>query len=269
MAASSQRTSDTSGTTGGPMAQSQDTVLVVDNDPLVLELVSRSLSREGYRVVTTLRGDDGLRLARELRPAAILLDVVMPGMDGWAVLTALKADPELAATPVVMLTMVDDRNKGFALGASDYMVKPIERTRLSGILRQFRNKTSPRSVLIVEDDPGSREILARWVRQEGWSAIEVDNGQAALERVAQSPPDLILLDLLMPVMDGFTFIRELHKTEVFRRIPIVVLTAKELGKEDRLQLGAVGKILQKGSYNRDEVLREIRGLVASHGPGRD
>jgi CheY-like chemotaxis protein len=262
MALSSVMTSDTGGITGGPMSQSQGTVLVVDNDPLVLELVSRSLSREGYRVATALRGDEGLRLARELRPAAILLDVVMPGMDGWAVLTALKADPDLSATPVVMLTMVDDRNKGFALGASDYQVKPIDRNRLAAILRKFKERRSPRSVLIVEDDAANREILARWVRQEGWSAVDVDNGQVALERVAQSPPDLILLDLLMPVMDGFAFIRELHKTEAFRRIPIVVLTAKELGKEDRLELsGSVGKILQKGSYNRDVVLREIRELV--------
>src|SRR5438105_10858247 len=257
MTPSSVMTGDTGGTTGGARLLSQDTVLVVDNDPLVLELVSRSLSRENYKVVTTLRGDEGLRLARELRPAAILLDVVMPGMDGWTVLTALKADPDLSAIPVVMLTMVDDRNKGFALGASDYLIKPIERNRLAAILRRFRGKKSPRSVLIVEDDASNREILARWVRQEGWSAIEVDNGQVALERVAQSPPELILLDLLMPVMDGFAFIRELHKTQGFRRIPIVVLTAKELGKEDRLELsGAVGKILQKGSYNRDVVLRE-------------
>ena len=250
------------------MAQSQDTVLVVDNDPLVLELVNRSLSREGYRVVTALRGDEGLRLARELRPAAILLDVVMPGMDGWAVLTAIKADPDLSGTPVVMLTMVDDRNKGFALGASDYLIKPIERSRLATILRQFRDKKSPRLVLIVEDDAASREILARWVQQEGWSVTEAENGRVALERVGQARPELILLDLVMPIMDGFAFIRELHRTEAFRRIPIVVITAKELGKEDRLQLsGAAGKILQKGSYNRDVVMREIRELVGSHAPG--
>jgi CheY-like chemotaxis protein len=241
------------------------TVLVVDNDPVVKELMVRSLTREGFHVATAANGAEGLRLAQQLRPAAIILDIVMPGgPSGWEVLTALKADPELAAIPVIMATMVDERSKGFALGVTDYLIKPVERARLAAILRKCQMKNAPCSVLIVEDDPANREILTRLVVREGWSAVEAVDGRAAMECVARTPPDLILLDLKMPVLDGLGFVRELQKTPACRSIPIVAITAKELTEDDRRQLsGCVQKILQKGAYSRDELLRETRRLMAT------
>jgi CheY-like chemotaxis protein len=192
---------------------------------------------------------------------AITLDVMMPGMDGWAVLTALKADSDLADIPVIMLTIVDDKNLGYALGATDYLTKPVDRQRLMVILQKYQCEYSPCPVLIVEDDEATREMMRRLLEKEGWRVAEAENGRIALERLAEQRPDLILLDLMMPEMDGFQFIIALRETE-WRSIPIVVVTAMELTLEERQQLnGSVERILQKSAYNRDELLQEIRALV--------
>ncbi len=158
-------------------------VLVIDDDPAVRELMGRYLVREGFRVAVAAGGEEGLRLARELRPAAITLDVMMPGMDGWAVLSALKGDAATADIPVVMLTIVDDRNLGYALGAADYLTKPIDRERLLAVLARHRRD---RPVLIVEDDAPLRELLRRLLEREGYAVVEADNGQAALERLRET-----------------------------------------------------------------------------------
>jgi CheY-like chemotaxis protein len=216
------------------------------------------LAREDVRAVTAENGEEGIRLAREERPIAIFLDVVMPEMDGWAVLNALKADPELAEIPVVMTTMLDERGKGQALGAVDYLMKPVDRARLLGIVKQYRRQKKSGPVLIVEDDATNREILARMLRKLGRKVEEASNGKDALSKVSESQPDLILLDLMLPIMDGLSFLRELRKVQAFRSIPVVVLTAKDLTEEDRQVLrGNVQKILQKGAYNRDELIREL------------
>jgi CheY-like chemotaxis protein len=189
---------------------------------------------------------------------------MMPGMDGWAVLTALKADSDLADIPVIMLTIVDDKNLGYALGAADYLTKPIDRARLVTILKKYRCEAPPCPVLVVEDDAQIREMLRRILAKEGWLVSEAEHGRVALERVAENRPELILLDLMMPEMDGFQFIEELRKQEAWRSIPIIVVTAKDLTEEDRLRLnGYVEKILQKGAYGREALLAEIRALVAS------
>jgi CheY-like chemotaxis protein len=222
----------------------------------------RFLSKEGFRVETASGGEEGLQVARELQPDVITLDALMAGMDGWAVLSALKAAPELADIPVIMLTIVDDRNKGYALGASDYMTKPIDRDRLVATLQKYQSANLPFRVLVVEDDTATREMFRRTLENKGWTAIEAENGRVALERVAETPPEVILLDLMMPEMDGFQFITELRKHEVWRSIPIVVVTAKDLTAEDRRRLnGSVEKILQKGAYNREALLSELRDLV--------
>jgi signal transduction histidine kinase/DNA-binding response OmpR family regulator len=239
-------------------------VLVIDDDPAVRELLQRFLSKEGVRVVSAAGGEEGLRLARELRPAAITLDVMMPGMDGWAVLTALKADADLADTPVIVLTIVDDKNMGYALGAADYLTKPVDRDRLVAILQKYRGEDPSRPVLVVEDDATTREMLRRMLEKEGWAVTEAKNGRFALECVAEQRPALILLDLMMPEMDGFQFTEALRKLEAWRSIPIVVVTAKDLTAEDRVRLnGCVEQILQKGAYGREALLAEVRELVAS------
>ena len=215
---------------------------------------------------TASDGEEGLSRARQLRPVLITLDVIMPGLDGWAVLAALKADPELADIPVIMLTMVDDRNKGFALGASDYLTKPLDRGRLAALLRQV---PGPRPVLLGPGRRGRRADPPRAPRDAGEGGLGRGRGRRTGARpstaVAARRPDLILLDLLMPEMDGFEFLEELRKEEANRSIPIVVITAKTITAEDRMRLnGSVERILLKKASSREELLRQVRELVATY-----
>jgi GAF domain-containing protein/CheY-like chemotaxis protein len=242
------------------------TVLVIDDEAAVRDLMQRFLTREGFRVVTAAAGEEGLRRARELRPDAITLDVMMPGMDGWAVLSALKADVAVADIPVIMLTIVDDKNLGYALGAADYLTKPIDRERLVTVLEKHRRDLP---VLVVDDDAGQRQLLRRMLEPEGFTVVEAENGRVALTRLQEIRPTVILLDLMMPEMDGFEFVAECRLRESWRAIPIVVVTAKDLSPADRERLnGHVQKILQKGASDRDELLAEVRELVATRVAGR-
>jgi len=240
------------------------TVLVIDDDADTREVLERFLNRKGLHVECASSGQDGLRLARELHPAAITLDVMMPGMDGWAVLSALKSDPELADIPVIMLTIVDDKNLGYGLGATDYMIKPLDRERLAEILMKFRDMPPPRSALVIDDEEPAREMLARILEKEGWNVIQAEDGLAAMERMAEQRPDLILLDLMMPKMNGFEFVAELHKHDEWQSIPIVVITARDVTIEDRVRLdGYVEKVLLKRALSEDALLAEIRDLISA------
>ncbi|HET7248603.1 MAG TPA: GAF domain-containing protein, partial [Gemmatimonadales bacterium] len=218
------------------------TVLVVDDDPGVRNLLGRFLSREGFRVETAADGETGLRLARELVPTIITLDVVMPGMDGWAVLASLKGDPALAAIPVVILSIIDEKPMGFALGVSAYLTKPIDRKGLAAVLIKYAPTSATRSVLVVEDDAATRATLRRTLEQHGWEVDEAVNGRMALERIAERLPALVLLDLVMPEMDGFEFLEGLRRRSV-PPVPVVVITAKDLTDEDRRRLnGGVARV---------------------------
>jgi CheY-like chemotaxis protein len=244
-----------------PLPSGVGTVLVIDDEAAVRDLMQRFLTKEGFRVVLAPGGEEGLRLAREVRPDAITLDVMMPGMDGWAVLSALKADPGVADIPVVMLTIVDDRNLGYALGAAEYLTKPIDRERLVTVLEKYRRDLP---VLVVDDDLEVRQLLGRMLEPEGYTVVEAENGRAALERLRDVSPSVVLLDLMMPEMDGFEFVAEFRRHEASRGIPIVVITARDLSREDRERLnGYVQKILQKGAHGRDALLAEVRELVAA------
>jgi PAS domain S-box-containing protein len=238
------------------------TVLVIDDDPAVHDLLQRLLGKEGFRLESALDGQQGLRLARDLEPDAILLDVMMPGLDGWAVLSALKADPDLAEIPVVMLTFVQDQELGYALGAAEYLTKPVDRSRLTSLLKKYRRDPAVGPILIVEDDEAARGTLRRLLEKEGWTVTEAENGRQALDRVAEAKPALILLDLMMPEMDGFEFIDALRQQEAWRSIPVAVTTAKDVTAEDRQRLTAqVEQILQKGAYSREELLAQVRKLL--------
>ncbi|HAV64380.1 MAG TPA: hypothetical protein DCY13_18680 [Verrucomicrobiales bacterium] len=238
-------------------------VLSIDDDANVRELMIRHLSREGYDVETAASGQEGLRRARELRPAAITLDVMMPGMDGWAVLSAMKSDPALADIPVVMVSVVDDKNLAFSLGATDYVTKPVEWHRLSQLLRKYAH--SPGSggpLLIVEDDPDTRALLARQLAREGWSVREAANGVLGLEQLRSGPPALILLDLMMPEMDGFEFMETLRTDQNWRNIPVIIITAKDLTAEERERLnGQVIKIIEKGTLSISDLAAEIAASI--------
>jgi CheY-like chemotaxis protein len=236
-------------------------VLVIDDDSAVQDLMRRFLAKEGFRVATAAGGEEGLRLARDLQPDAITLDVMMPGLDGWAVLTALKGGSVTAAIPVIMLTMLDDRSLGYALGAADYLTKPIDRERLVAALAPYRRELP---VLIVDDDPDLRVLLRRMLEREGYVVAEADNGRSALEQVRERIPGAILLDLMMPEMDGFEFLEELRHDEAGREIPVIVVTACDLSADDHQRLnGSVERILQKGAYRHDALLGEVRRLVGA------
>lgn len=238
------------------------TVLVIDDEPTVHELLRRAVAKYGFHVESAYSGEEGLRLARKIHPQAITLDAMMPGMDGWSVLTALKSDPELADIPVIMLTIVDNRNLGYALGAADYLTKPIDRERLVSVLVRYRGNAA-NVALIVEDDPASREMLRRILESSGWVVHEAENGRKGLEQLSKIHPGVVLLDLMMPEMDGFELVDAMHRDEVLKTIPVVVITAKDLTDEDRKRLnGHVSRVLQKGLYRRDELLRHVSQLVA-------
>jgi len=246
-------TSDSSGNAG--------TVLVIDDEAVVRELMQRYLGKEGFRVLTAANGEDGLRLAREHQPDAITLDVMMAGMDGWTVLSTLMADAELADIPVIMLTIVDDKRTGYALGASEYLTKPIDRARLIAVLTKYRRDLP---VLVVDDDAGIRQLLRRILEEEGYTVVEAQNGRAALERMGERTPGAILLDLMMPEMDGFEFVNALRTRETWRQIPVVIVTAKDLTTEDHERLnGSVVRILQKGAYDQEQLLADVRALVTA------
>ncbi|HVU24672.1 MAG TPA: response regulator [Opitutus sp.] len=248
----------------GAKESSGPLILVVDDDPAVLDLLSRDLTREGYRVRTAANGRDALALARELKPRLITLDVMMPSMDGWSVLAALKADGGTHHIPVVMVSIVDDKQLGFALGAADYLTKPVDRDRLASILGRLAPQADARLAMVVDDLADNREMLRHALESEGWEVVEAGDGRAGLALFGERRPALILLDLMMPVMDGFEFLRDLRARDDGRGVPVVVVTAKELSPEERDRLRAgVENIIQKGTVGHDELMQEIRSKIAA------
>jgi signal transduction histidine kinase/DNA-binding response OmpR family regulator len=249
-----------------PEPGEERTVLVVDDDPNALDLLGRTLQRAGMRVVTASNGAEAVRLARSLRPAAITLDVMMPGMDGWEVLRELKGDPETRNISVIMVTMTDDRELGYALGATEFLTKPVERGQLVQLLQRYALPDAEQRALVVDDQAANRDVLRRALEKEGWQVSEAENGRVALERMADSRPSLILLDLMMPVMDGFEFVMEMRKVETWRSIPIVVVTAKDITEEDRRRLdGGVVGLIEKGGLDRESLLAQIREQLTAAG----
>lgn len=240
-------------------------VLVIDDDPAMRELTKHFLGKEGFHVEAAASGEDGIRLARKLRPDIITLDVVMPGMDGYGVFSALKADEELRDIPVVMLTIVDEKSHRFPHGVAEYMTKPIDWERLTAMLNKYRRPSeSVCTVLVIEDREEDRELLRRTLVNDGWEVETAENGLVGLERVERRAPDLILLDLRMPEMDGFEFVKALRRDPRWARIPVAIITAQEITIEDRIRLsGCVEKFLEKGAYSREQLLREVRDLVSA------
>jgi adenylate cyclase len=238
-------------------------VLVIDDDATVRDLMRRYLSREGFDVVTAAGGREGLEFARELHPSVITLDVFMPDLDGWSVLQALKQDADLRRIPVIMMTISDEKQKGITLGASGYLTKPVDRAQLAQLLDRFK-MAMPRA-LVVEDNLTDRDMMRRLLAGEGWEVTVASNGREALERLKSEHPNLILLDLMMPEMDGFEFLAEFRKTAKFASTPVIVVTAADLSLEDHRRLnGGVEHILQKAAPSREDFLRQIRDLIGRY-----
>lgn len=241
-------------------------VLIIDDDAEARDLLERTLTREGFRVATAQSGEIGLKLARELRPSVITLDVLMPRMDGWSVLKSIKSDAELSTIPVIMLTMTDNKSLGLRLGASEYMTKPVDRGRLVAVLERYSCMEPPCTVLVVEDDDTTRELMREILAREKWIVLEASNGRMALDVIAKSVPSLILLDLMMPGMDGFELTAALQAQPEWASIPIIVLTAKDMTEEDVQRLnGWVEKVLIKGGQSNAEIAQAARDLVNACG----
>lgn len=236
------------------------TVLVVDDDPSMRELLRRYLVGEGHTVLEARSGAEGVRLAELHRPDVICLDAVMPEMDGWSTLRVMKSRSSTADIPVVMVTMIDDRSRGIVLGAADYLVKPIRKDVLLTSIRRLQPQRRP--VLVVEDDRLTREMTSRMLRSEGYEVMEAENGRVALERIAEQLPSVVLLDLMMPELDGFQVVTEIRRNPEWADLPIVVLTAMEIPPSQRglLEL-QVQAVIGKGGHERALLVEEIRRAI--------
>ncbi|PRQ06032.1 response regulator [Enhygromyxa salina] len=257
-----QQAASASGTFRAVTGHNIGTVLVVDDESESRGMLARLLEAEGYAVLTAPTGARAMQLAELHKPDVITLDVMMPGMDGWAVLSRLKQRPEFADIPVVIVSLMPDADMGYALGAADVLAKPIEIDRLRGVLSRFGPNAGSHHVLVVDDDPEARDLLCRAVLKEGWDVQQAINGARALESIRASRPKLVLLDLMMPEMDGFELLEILRADPSLASLPVIVVTAKQLGGGERDQLAQrVSSIMQKGSYSRSELVQHIRSLV--------
>ena len=243
-------------------ADAAPTVLIVDNDDAMRNLLGNFLTAEGYRILQARSGAEGVAFAERFRPDIICLDAVMPEVDGWATLKAIKSRTATAHIPVVMITMVDDRSRGIVLGASEYLVKPIGKDALLRAIANVQIENESQPILLVEDDSLTRDMTARMLRAEGYRVTEAENGRVALERIAEIRPALILLDLMMPELDGFSVVTAVRRHPEWTDIPIVVVTAMELPPSQRglLEL-QVETIVGKAGYDRDSLVEEVRRIV--------
>ena len=245
----------------GADAAAQRAVLVVDDDAAARDVLSRILASEGYKVYTAADGEQALHIASEVRPMAITLDVLMPRMDGWSVLARLQADLELRAIPVIVISIVSDRTLGAALGAAAYLQKPVQREQLVAALLSQRPRAI-RSVLIVDDDPDCRDLLRRLVEEQGSVARCAENGRTAIELLESHTPDLILLDLMMPEVDGFSLLDAIKADARWHAIPVIVVTARELSPAERERIaGQARQLLSKGALGRGDLLQALRQLA--------
>jgi len=243
------------------------TVLIVDDETATRETLSRVFSEEGYRVLTAAGGKEGLRLAREERPTAIILDIIMPDPDGWTVLRSLKQDKELRDIPVILATVLGDRDMGLALGAAEHLTKPVDPGELKRLLGRLVEEANTADVLVVDDDTGTREMLRRALTREGWKVREAPDGVAGLEEAMRARPAVILLDLMMPRMDGFEMLAALRQEKTTCDVPVAIITSKDLTREERRWLESnTLEVFQKGAYNRLTLVETLRKMVEAARP---
>jgi signal transduction histidine kinase/CheY-like chemotaxis protein len=241
-------------------------ILIIDDDDSVSELIRRDLGEQGYQTRIASSGEEGLRLAKQLLPSAIILDVVMPGIDGWSVLAALKTDDEMAEIPIIMASMLDEKDRGLRMGADEYVSKPFGRDRLVELLHKHLGAGPNKArILVVEDDGPTRERLVKAFRDEGWLVSEAADAGEALDRLREATPDLVVLDILLPDRNGLEVLSDIRADGAWQSIPVIVLTAADLDSEARRSLrGQVGAILAKGLLGREDLLREVRALLDPH-----
>lgn len=238
-------------------------ILVVDDDPAMRNLLRRQLEKEGFEILEAVDGKQGLAMAREYHPEVITLDVMMPGMDGWSVLKAIKSDEELSDIAVIILSIISDKNIGFTLGAAEYLSKPVDWDMLSEAIKKIiRKPKHPARIMVIEDEQPVRELVTRMLKKEAWQVIEAENGQVALDKLKQDTPDLIILDLMMPVMDGFEFIHQIRENEKYNNIPMIILTAADVNPDEKRYLeDRVISVIKKSGVHKDQLLLEICDVI--------
>jgi CheY-like chemotaxis protein len=249
-----------------PPDASAPLVLVVEDDVHIATVLRTYLEAEGYRVAVVDNGQQVIDAARDLAPFAITLDISLPKLDGWSVLNALKHDPATSAIPVVIVSIVDNRDFGLILGATDYLVKPIDHDRLRSTLRTIeQQRGTGGTILLVDDDPALRDVLGSVLTEDGWRVVTAADGEAALASVERDHPSAVVLDLMMPRVDGFEVLTTLRKEPATRDIPIIVVTARDLSVQDRERLArSAERVILKQALRVDELRSEIRGALAAH-----
>lgn len=237
--------SDESPPHGGPL------VVIIEDDRRSLDLLRLYLEGAGVEVVGVRDGATGLEVVRQRRPSAVVLDIRLPGMDGWDVLATLKADPATAPIPVVVVSMVDERGRGFALGAAEYLVKPVSRDDvLSALTRVTVLPDSNRTLLAIDDDPLVIELVKAVLEPEGWQVLGAADGETGVALARSRQPAVVLLDLLLPGMDGFEIAAALHDDSTTQQIPIIVLTSMTMTRADKERLqGRISYVAQKGNFD--------------------
>ena len=233
-------------------------VLVIDDDADQRALMTKFLHCEGFKVRTASDGATGLTLAQHLKPHAILLDVMMPGIDGWSVHSALKADPDLTDIPVIMVIFVEQRALAASLGAAYYVMKPVRWDRFKSVMDRYRPPEN--DVLIIDDDADTRARIRKVLQRDGWAVREAENGQDGLDQLSVLRPGIVLLDLTMPVMDGFAFLDAMRARADCADVPVVILTALDLTAEERRRLRGGSQILNKGDGSLRTLAERLRTL---------
>jgi len=240
----------------------QETILVVDDEPDITEMIAGYLSNEGYGTLIATSGREALELAKTHHPLAITLDVMMPEMDGWEVLQKLKENPETVDIGVVIVSISDNRETGFALGAIGHIAKPVDKEVLISEIRKV-GEFKALSIMIVDDDKFDRQQVAQTVQENGMKAIQIEGGKQCIELVEKQLPDVLVLDLMMPDMDGFTVLEKLRSDPKTAKLPVIVVTAKNLSKEEKQRLRDGGSmLLTKSDTTSAAVLSEVKKIIA-------
>jgi CheY-like chemotaxis protein len=242
-------------------ANTEKTALVIDDDPLALDLMRRWLSRLGYSIITAESGEAGLDLAREHKPSVIILDVLMPGIDGYQVLEKLRADPELSSTPVVIVSVCDDRGAAFKAGASEVLIKPVMPQTLEQVLDVYRKQLKG-EVLVIEDDPDSGALIQRTAAQVGLKASVARNGVEGMEMIRRRPPAAIVLDLNMPGMNGFQVLDALQADDRLKHIPVLIVSGEDISSTQHQAIERCGGVFHSKGTSPHEIAQSLKMAVS-------
>ncbi|MGC9356405.1 MAG: GAF domain-containing protein [Anaerolineae bacterium] len=237
-------------------------ILTVDDDEGVITLFRRYLEQQGYRVVGLTRGERVVDEVKRLQPYAVTLDILLPDANGWQIIQNLRSDPETQNVPIVVCSIVSDRDRGLSMGVTDYLVKPILEQDLLDALARLSDVVSPSKILVVDDNPDDRNLLLRILEEVDYEVVAASGGAEAIMRIHSDPPDVIVLDLMMPDVDGFAVLESLKRNKTTRDIPVIVVTAKDLTVIEReFLLSRVESLLQKGIFDQGQLLGDVAAVL--------